>query len=208
MSDTAPRIFRYVVRLDRGGSPNPSGGWCTLAACKPVIRRTARPGDWLLGLRRQHHDELVYAMQVAEVLALADYWRDARFRSRRPGASATPDNLYRPVAGGRLERVDNTLHDATHTARDTSGRHALVSRRFWYFGDASPPLPTDLVHLVHAGQGHAVDARRRPDDEDRLRAWLAHWRPGVHGRPIDPPDRALRIDKAPGRRAPFTGPAA
>lgn len=190
----SPRIFRYVVRLDRGGSPNPSGGWCTLAACKPVIRRTARPGDWVVGLRRIRHDEVVYAMQVEEVLPLADYWRDARFRSRRPGRSETPDNLYKPAPDGRLARVPNPLHDATHTARDLSGVNALVSRRFWYFGDASPQLPANLVHLVHAGQGHSVEARRRADDTERLMEFLDCWGCGVHGEPID--RHRLRRDRA------------
>lgn len=182
-----PRIFRYVVRLDRGGSPNASGGWCTLAACKPVIRRTARPGDWVIGLRRIRHDEVVYAMQVEEVIPLGDYWRDARFRSRRPEHSKTPDNIYKPVPGGRLARVPNQLHDSSHTTRDLSGANALVSRRFRYFGDASPQLPVDLVHLVHSGQGHSVESRRKADDVERLEEWLSYWSCGVHGRPIDRP---------------------
>lgn len=179
------RIFRYVVRLDQGGSPNPYHGWCSLAVCKPQVRRTARAGDWIIGLRSRANDQVVCAMRVDEVLPLGDYWRDPRFRAKRPGGVGPPDNFYRAGLGGSLRRVDNALHGPDLAAQDIGGRHALVSRHFWYFGDQSPELPTELVHLVHSGQGHSLHANRRGDDLRTLDAWLAHWPTGVHGTPID-----------------------
>ena len=63
------RIYSYVVRYDSGFAPNPFYGFCTLATCKPDIRRAANVGDWIVGsgsndrsIRRGGH--LVYAMQV------------------------------------------------------------------------------------------------------------------------------------------------
>jgi hypothetical protein len=182
------RIFRYVVRQDRGGSPNPYHGWCSLAVCKPQIRRSARVGDWIIGLRSRINDQVICAMRVDEVVALADYWRDLRFRAKRPGRGPyPPDNFYRAGRDGALVRVHNRLHDAGHAAQDIGGRNAIVSRCFWYFGNQSPELPTDLIHLVHSGQGHSLSARRRPDDLSRLLAWLSHWPQGVLGSPIDAP---------------------
>jgi hypothetical protein len=194
------RIFRYVVRQDRGGSPNPYHGWCSLAVCKPQIRRAARVGDWIIGLRSRISDQVICAMRVDEVVALADYWRDPRFRAKRPGRGPyPPDNFYRAAADGALVRVDNSLHDAGHAAQDIGGRNAIVSRCFWYFGDQSPELPTDLIHLVHSGQGHSLSARRRPDDLPRLLTWLSHWPRGVLGSPIDA--RAYRKSKPAGKSA-------
>lgn len=181
------RIFRYVVRVDRGGSPNPSHGWCSLAVCKPMIRRTARVGDWIIGLRSRANDQVVFAMAVDEVLPLADYWRDARFRAKRPGGGGVPDNFYRRARDGTLEQVANDLHGPRLAAGDASGLNALVSWNFRYFGRNSPELPTDLIHLVHSGQGHALHVNRRPDDVELLRRWLSAWQPGIHGSPTDSP---------------------
>lgn len=44
------RVFTYVLDHDTGFAPNPFHGWCTLAGCKPVIRRTARIDDWIVGM--------------------------------------------------------------------------------------------------------------------------------------------------------------
>ena len=135
-----------------------------MAICKPEIRRTARVGDWIVGLRSRRNDQVISAMRVDEVLSFGDYWNDARFRAKRPGRSGTPDNIYKPRRGGELQQVTNALHDATHAARDLRGTNVLVSWHYWYFGDQSPELPTHLIHLVHAGQGHSLQARRKTGD--------------------------------------------
>jgi len=73
-----------------------------------------------------------------------------------------------------------------------------VSWHFWYFGDQSPPLPNELVHLVHSGQGHALHLRRRADDVAVLEHWLGHWPMGRNGEPVD----VWRPRVAAGKRAP------
>lgn len=180
-----PRIFRYVVRYDSGVAPRPFDGYCTLAICKPAIRSAARVGDWVVGFRTRAPGEVIYAMRVDEVLTFAEYWKDPRFRNRRPGSSSTPDNLYRPRRGGALEQVPNHVHGKDAAPTDLKGCNVLVSQRFWYFGDNSPSIATDLVHLFHAGIGHAVHKNRREDDVDRLAHWLSAWRKGIHGKPVD-----------------------
>jgi hypothetical protein len=42
------KLYSYVVTHDTGFSPNPFWGCCTLADCKPAIRRTAKIGDWVV----------------------------------------------------------------------------------------------------------------------------------------------------------------
>jgi hypothetical protein len=185
MAAVTPRIFRYVVRYDAGSAPRPFGGYCTLAVCKPAIRRVAKKGDWVIGFRSRSPGEVVYVMQVAEVIPLGQYWRDRRFRDRRPGASSVPDNFCRPLAAGGLEQVANEIHGPDGAARDVRGVNALIGTRFWYFGQHSPPISTDLVHLVHSAIGHAVDKGRRPDDIEQLEHWLSAWSCGLHGTPID-----------------------
>ncbi len=42
-------LYTYFIPFDNGAAPNPFGGICTLAICKPVIRRNAKAGDWVVG---------------------------------------------------------------------------------------------------------------------------------------------------------------
>ena len=179
------RVFRYVVRYDSGVAPRPFDGYCTLAICKPQIRATAAVGDWIIGFRSRSPGDVIYVMQVEEVLSFATYWADRRFMNRRPGTTSTPDNIYRPACDGALEQVQNHVHGATETATDLSGRNVLVSKKFWYFGSASPMISTDLAHLIYANRGHAVNIGRRPDDVDHLANWLSAWPMGIHGEPVD-----------------------
>ena len=125
------------------------GEVCTLAICKPVIRRTASVGDWIIGVRSKEPDRVVYVMQVSEVVPFNRYWSDTRFIKRRSGASPVPDNIYRPNNVGELVQEPNPIHGQTETRTDLSGKNALVSKRFWYFGEESPMLPTELTRIFH-----------------------------------------------------------
>jgi len=46
-------------------------------------------------------------------------------------------------------------------------------------------VPTELVHLIHTGIGHAVEKGRPPDDVQHLVNWLMAWQQGLHGAPVD-----------------------
>lgn len=203
-SRLTPNIYRYVVATDCGTAPNPFGTWCTLAICKPVIRRHAKVGDWIVGFRSKANDQVIYAMRVERVLTFAEYWQDRRFHYKRPDRTAFPDNIYRPRLDGELIWVDNLIHGRDATRKDTGGRHVLASKRFWYFGRESPSLPTELIHLVHSGQSHSVHKARKPDDADRLQAWLNVWPMGMHGWPID---AALPTNPSPRSRRRACAPA-
>ena len=104
------RLYSYVVARDYGFAPNPFYGTCTLATCKPLIRRMASPGDWVIGTGAAGNlltGHLVYAMQVTEVLTFDEYFDDVRFQTKKPnlGGSlkqAFGDNIYlsRPGCDG------------------------------------------------------------------------------------------------------------
>ena len=44
------KYFAYILAFDSGFAPNPFYGYCTLADCKPKIRKQAQVGDWIIGL--------------------------------------------------------------------------------------------------------------------------------------------------------------
>lgn len=107
MSKSSPRIFSYVVRDDFGFAPNPFHGVCSLACCKPVIRKHAKKGDFVVGTSSMRGAScsgqparFVYAMRVTDVTCFDAYWNDARFQCKKPKLEASRreffgDNIYR-----------------------------------------------------------------------------------------------------------------
>ena len=184
------KIFRYVIRHDGGSAPRPYGDVCSLAICKPAIRKTATKGDWIIGFRSGCRDQVVYVMQVSEVLTFEKYWE--RYPDRRPNASPVPDNIYRPNGYGELMQVENPVHFADQTVRDLSGRNVLLAHRFWYFGRESKKLDDELNHLKPYCRGHSVHINRQSNDEERLENRLKSCRIGIEGTPIDVDDDLLR----------------
>ena len=70
-------LYIYVVRRDFGFAPNPFHGVCTLATCKPDIRRSAQVGDWVMGVggvRLKAMGKCLYLMKVTEMSTFDDYW--------------------------------------------------------------------------------------------------------------------------------------
>ena len=78
------RLFTYVVAHDTGFAPNPFHGFCTLAVCKPRIRKGAKIGDWIIGTGsgakgKGREGNIVFAMRVTEDMAFDQYWNDPSF---------------------------------------------------------------------------------------------------------------------------------
>jgi hypothetical protein len=124
-------------------------------------------------------------MRITERLTLGEYWEDIRFEDRKPERTPRPDNFSRRNSSGTFIQVPNRVHTQAHAPTDLSGRYVLLSDRFWYFGQNSVPIPTDLIHLVHSSVGHTVDKHRRPDDAVQLQRWLGTWPEGINGEPVD-----------------------
>lgn len=156
------RIHSYVVRYDSGFAPNPFYGYCTLATCKPNIRRSADIGDWVVGsgsndrtVRRGGH--LVYAMRVTEAMTFDEYGADPRFEYKKPYRNGSRkqscgDNIYfRAVAGAAWQQRDsfhsrpNGTLNPDHVARDTGVNRVLISNDFVYFGGEGPEFPKELI---------------------------------------------------------------
>jgi hypothetical protein len=183
------KLFSYVIRYDTGFAPNPYGRYCTLATCKPQIRRHARPGDWVLGVGSKNNvgnGKLVYAMQVSEVLPIEQYNADPRFQYKTPAPEGKPiqrygDNIYYKDKSGKWRQrfSRHTLEDMEH---DLGGVNVLVARRFFYFGDNAVSIPARYGALVCRGRGHRCNF---PEEVvEHFVAWLSEkFPPGRHGEP-------------------------
>ena len=185
------KVFSYVVVSDSGFAPNPFHGKCTLASCKPMIRRSAKSGDLIVGMSSRC-ERVVYAMRVGSVLGFDAYWSHPLALAKRPVMTTNKvrdrrgDNFYEPLPAGGF-RQHPSLHtneDGTenekHLRRDLGGEHVLVGERFAYFGKDGPPLPSELTFL-RTGRGH-----RCKFTEEQVRAvadWFERLPQGVLGRP-------------------------
>jgi hypothetical protein len=194
------RLYSYVVRHDIGFAPNPFYGWCTLGPCKPVIRRGAAVGDWIIGTGSRRNDlegHLVYAMRVEEVLDFNSYWNDPRFSRKRPNLRGSlkqsfGDNIYHRDANGvwQQENSRHSLDDGSansgHIKIDTEADAVLAGQEFVYFGRNGPEVPDRFrsecaMDLVHSGRGHRC---RFPQAQvDGVVAWIRELGAGVHGTP-------------------------
>jgi hypothetical protein len=172
------RVYVYLLDHDLGFAPNPFHGWCTLAGCKPQIRRTAREGDWIVGITARHGgrgNRVAYAMQVEERLSFPAYWRDKRFREKRP--------RYDEELPAVQRRGDNRRPPKPH---DVSGKWVLIARRFSYFGSRPRKFPARLAKFATP----AIYFRVRFTEPERaaLLRFVEKLPQGLHAKPANWPD--------------------
>ena len=183
------RVFSYIVSRDYGFAPNPFHGFCTLANCKPVLRRVAGETDLVVGTSPLAAGRrLVFAMRVTEKLTFEAYWNDARFERKRPRfcgslRDAYGDNIYEPQPDGGFfqHRSHHSLSDGSpnlyNLIKDTSTNAVLISDDFTYWGGDGPPVPGTLTNfhgldLRAPTQGHV--SRFPPDFIDAVEDWFAN----------------------------------
>jgi hypothetical protein len=159
-------LYSYCIRVDDGAAPNPFWGVCTLVICKPAIRRVAKIGDWVVGTGSVNSPigdisgKVVYAMQVTRKLTMEEY--DAHAKQHLP--NKIPKWFNRDV---RLRLGDaiydfsthppalrQSVHGEENRERDLSGRYALLSNHFFYFGNEPRQLQGSLINIVKRGPGH------------------------------------------------------
>ena len=164
-------LFSYVLRYDDGAAPNPFWNYCTLVICKPVIRRTAKEGDWVIGTGsvngrqngelKDFQDHLVYAMKITRVMTLAEYdkWCAKNTPKKIPDMSSDDfrrragDCIY-DFSSGKSPKTRNSVHSGFSPDRDLGGKNALVSDWFYYFGEKPVPIGKKYLELVKRNQGH------------------------------------------------------
>lgn len=198
-------VYSYLIEHDFGLAPNPFGKYCTLAVCKPKIRRSQQLqlGDWVVGTGskalenstgRKLRGRIIYAFEVEEKLSFDQYWSDARFQYKKPVMNGSlvamyGDNFYHSDENGTWNQepsahcnIDNTTHHE-HLSIDVGGKNVLVGTNFYYFGDSAPKLRDDLLDICHTGIG---EKKIVGEKAMQLIDWLQNnFRPGIHGDPLN-----------------------
>jgi Nucleotide modification associated domain 2 len=159
-------LFTYVVRGDYGSAPNPFWDTCTLVICKPDIRRVAKVGDWVVGTGSKQsplgdaRNRVIYAMRITAKLPMSKYdeWVDEHARGKLPDKTSSDprrhvgDALYDFAHDPPRQRPG--VHGPHDRGRDLSGRFALLSSDFYYFGEHAVALPRELEPIVKKGRMH------------------------------------------------------
>jgi len=195
VAELPPTLYSYCIPIDDGAAPNPYWNVCTLAICKPVIRRTARVGDWIAGTGAKSSPigdiagTLVYAMKVTGVMSMPEYdaWTLEHLPEKVPAWGSRDnrrrlgDSIY--DFSSEPPRQRPSVHGPGNIQTDLSGENVLLSDHFYYFGNKPVPLPDQLLSIVRQGQGHRSWSNQ-PHAGDFL-SWLEalplHL--GLHGSP-------------------------
>ena len=166
------KLFSYVVARDYGFAPNPFFGVCTLATCKPRIRKAASIGDWIIGTGSKlkgRERYLVYAMHVTETMTFNQYWKDERFQRKKPNLrgslkQAFGDNIYFQDATGQWQQQDshhsypNGKSNPHNIKNDTQTDRILLSIEYTYWGGLGPKIPLQFSNNyeldILAGRGY------------------------------------------------------
>ena len=164
------KLYSYVVSRDYGFAPNPFFGICTLATCKPEIRRSAQVNDWIIGtggVANSRSGILVFAMKVTDITTFDEYWSNPKYARKKPflfGSEklAYGDNIYHKRCDGTWSQ-ENSHHsnedgspNRSNIDHDTKVDRVLVSQFYKYWGGTGPIIPMHLrcPEEIVAKRGH------------------------------------------------------
>lgn len=163
------KIYSYVVARDYGFAPNPFHGICTLATCKPKIRKSASVGDYVVGLTpRADGNKICYIMQVGSKISFDQYWIGSNFQVKKPLFNKTHkysvgDNIYHKKADGfwHQENSHHTHEDGTPIQENIDADtgitdQVLLGEIFSYWGQSAIELPPQFSAL-RVTRGHKND---------------------------------------------------
>ncbi|MDX9697255.1 MAG: hypothetical protein RBT49_15800 [Bacteroidales bacterium] len=191
------KYFSYVVARDFGFAPNPFGQHCTLATCKPIIRRNSELGDWIFGITPKVKDKgnrLVFAMKVTQKMTFDEYWASPEFQYKKPVMNGSLKQLYGDNIYHKDKDTDAWIQEDSHHSkdngetnydnlkRDVSGQYVLISDYFYYFGELNVEIPFLLKTKFSIGIG-----QKQVKEEYALKLieWLdSNYEKGLIGVPL------------------------
>lgn len=194
------RVYRYILAHDGKIAPCPEDGQITLGTCKPVIRRCAKPGDWVAGFKPGSaiRGLLLWAGRVDRILNHGDYQK--QFPERTDAVYALQED------GLNYQRLDPDYHPShDEMRRDLSGPVLLFDPEVSVYLDGVPvAVPDNLMHLAPAGRGHRVNGLSS-EDVRRFESWVGNLKQGQTDE--FRPDKSNRHPCAASRKAPLRASA-
>lgn len=173
--DQSKSLFIYSVTRDLGFAPNPFHGVCTLATCKPDIRKKAVVGDWVMGIGGSKMSlqkrGCIFLMEVTNKITFDEYWNTPEYQLKKTVRNGSKvqvlgDNIYHRSENGEWHQEDShhsnydgTINE-TNLKRDTGKtNNVLISNNFFYFGAHAPAIDLDAIghgRQVRNYQGYSL----------------------------------------------------
>lgn len=154
-------LYIYPISRDFGFAPNPFHGVCTLATCKPRIRKRAKVGDWIIGVAGSNlkpiKKKCIFIMKITEVLTFQEYWEDPKYVLKKPCRNGSQvkllgDNIYhRDIDGNWIQEDSHHSNpdgsfNKINIDRDVgSTENVLISNFFFYFGENAIPIDLNSI---------------------------------------------------------------
>jgi hypothetical protein len=186
-----PRLFLYRQMTDGGFAPHISQtGLLTLTICKPNIRKSAKPGDYIValagsslkdivGIENDKYKKVSYIYKVTETVAMKNYqeWCMIHAPNKIP---SDPEFMGNCQYNASLQYMPGP-HGPEHRNRNLSGCYSVVSGHFgaWTFANLHT-LTDDEIHMLNLTEeeiqsvkrGHRVFALT-PSREEGLETLMA-----------------------------------
>jgi len=158
-------LYAYTIARDFGFAPNPFHNCCTLATCKPGIRKSAKVDDWIIGIGgrnlKKNYRRCILLMKVTEKVSFQEYWDQERFSLKKPVRNGSNvmmlgDNIYHKDKNGAWMQEDShhsnqdgspNLDNLNQDTRTTD--QVLISKCFFYFGNKAQSV--DLNSIGYKG---------------------------------------------------------
>lgn len=202
-------LHLHTINFDNAHAPNPYFGVCTLATCALHVRRSAKPGDLIVGLgARGYHiiddrnpsatrkqdigfrGRVVYAMLVSQTLTWPQYIRhctetlvgkipDMDGRYEQRCGDCQYELVTRDSGGYELKQIDG-LHVPSQADSDLRAG-VLLGHEFFYAGSRAAPAPEWLAALQAKGQ---EPVRHTGATAQRALDWFAGEPRGILGKPM------------------------
>lgn len=196
------KLYTYIITRDYGFAPNPFGGYCTLATCKPSIRKLIEVGDWVIATGPKSgyglNGHLFLAMKVEEKLSFTEYWNDDRFQFKKPIFNGSlkqcyGDNIYFFNESTNQWHQQDSHHslpngvvNQRNLKNDTKAPYVLISQHFYYFGADSVKIPKDFRDDVCNKTRFPVHRIVKPKIAAEFIQWLeGNYETGVYNEPIE-----------------------
>jgi len=190
-------FYSYKITRDYGFAPNPFFGFCSLATCKPKIRKAAEVNDWIIGtgaITNDMENRLIYLMQVNEKVTFEEYSAGVKYQRKKPILNGSliqlhGDNIYFKT-NDVWQQLDshhsfhNGVRNDANLKTDTSGKYVLISYNFYYFGKNHIKIPDEFIEVCSKNR----DYMKKEDSEvgKNFVDWISkNYTAGLLGDPID-----------------------
>ncbi len=121
-----PKHYVYRMDHDTGFAPNVNYGLCSLAGCKQnTVEKNAEKGSWIIGIGGNNTGK---PNRIIYVMEVEEKLPINQFKKQYPKKSK-------------------------YLTQDRKYTNALVSRKFYYFGNKAIDLPEQLQHIIWKRRG-------------------------------------------------------